>query len=649
VVSRQKLHELALIENGIQVDARDKEVVFEDAEDALWRAKLIADVCVGAFFAKHSDKEREQERVRRMELVQRWLAERNGKASALESELRELQRGLCESQMPFHWPIEFPDIFVDERPDPLAREVMHGASLMDAFVGNPPFAGKDTIVEMSTQAYQDWLRASFEGERGVRGNCDLSAYFFRQACALSGSHGGVGFVSTNTIAQGDTRSIGLQHILDYEGWTISHAVISMPWPGVGTAVTVAIVNLLKGNPANAIVHVLLDDLVVPRIDSRLQSAPSNEIRADPSKLAVCKDCAFQGSVVLGTGFTLTPEEREALVHSDGRNSIRISPYLGGEEVNSSPIQAFERYVISFEQMSLAEAGNWSELLAIVRAKVKPERDKQKGHHSTSRRRRDIWWQFDGVRAELYNAIAPLSRCLVTGIVSKHLMFSFQPTDRVFSHKLYVFPFDHYSPFAVLQSRIHAPWAWLLSSTMGKSGINYSASTCFETFPFPESNPRTVIPALEQLGEELYTTRAKYMLETQQGLTKTYNALKDPACTDARIIQLRKLHERMDAAVLRAYGWSDLTVPPFCIANDRDKAALETFKREVIDRLFALNAERAQEEARLGLGKPTKGSAKKKALRATPPERPQLKPTKSTRPNTKIASSPPARKRRSVNP
>jgi hypothetical protein len=97
-----------------------------------------------------------------------------------------------------------------------------------------------------------------------------------------------------------------------------------------------------------------------------------------------------------------------------------------------------------------------------------------------------------------------------------------------------------------------------------------------------------------------------MVESNQGLTKTYNALKDPTCVDPRIVELRKLHEDMDRAVLAAYGWQDVPVPPYCPVTDADKDAVQAFEDEVIDRLYVLNAERAREEAQLGLG------AKKKA-------------------------------------
>jgi hypothetical protein len=250
----------------------------------------------------------------------------------------------------------------------------------------------------------------------------------------------------------------------------------------------------------------------------------------------------------------------------------------------------------------------------------------------------------------------------------------------------VFPLEASSAFAALQSRVHEFWTLLLASGLeDRSG--YRPSDCFETFPFPQPDPRSVIPELEAIGEKLYAARAAYMLDTNQGLTKTYNALKDPSCTDPRILELRALHEEMDRAVLRAYprlpasvvqhtgagadtgpnvasaaalelatggnrvnradvtapdratgvhlngagitgvvltdgpdapgpvhvnyadvvGWSDIPVPPFCIATEADKSAL---------RLFVLNELRAKEEKLQGK-KPGKGTAGKKPAKPAP--------------------------------
>ena len=206
-----------------------------------------------------------------------------------------------------------------------------------------------------------------------------------------------------------------------------------------------------------------------------------------------------------------------------------------------------------------------------------------------------------------------------------MCFSFQPVDRIFNEKLFVFPFGNGAQLAVLQSRVHVLWAWLLSSTLRDAGLNYSASDCFETFPFPAPDPRTVFPDLEAIGEKLYARRASYMIDTNQGLTKTYNALKDPSCTDERILELRTLHESMDRAVLDAYGWNDIAVPAYCALSEKDRAAQQSFEDEVIDRLFVLNAERAEEEkkaaARQGPAKPARKTAAKKEAAPDEPAKP----------------------------
>jgi hypothetical protein len=49
------------------------------------------------------------------------------------------------------------------------------------------------------------------------------------------------------------------------------------------------------------------------------------------------------------------------------------------------------------------------------------------------------------------------------------------------------------------------------------------------------------------------------------------------------------------AVLDAYGWTDVAVPPYCPKNDAERAAVKVLEDEVIDRLFMLNAERAAQE------------------------------------------------------
>lgn len=589
-----------LADDDTEEAQREKRRLLELAELAMDRAKLVADACVGAFFAESKPKARDQERQRRRAIVEAWLSGDEESRDSVEVWSREIRN----KHAPFHWHLELPEVFFHERADPLDRDVINRAAFMEAFVGNPPFAGKNGVVALG-EGYLDWLQTIHEG---AHGNADLCAHFFRRAGSRLGAHGALGMIATNTIAQGDTRTTGLKPLVS-AGFEIHDATRSMMWPGEA-AVSVSIVMLAKGRVRERLVERRLDGGLVATINSRLKPAPE---RDDPKVLKANESVSFVGSYVLGMGFTLTPTERDALIARDARNSERIVPYLGGEEVNTHPKQEHDRYVINFGQMSLEEAEQWPDLIAIVREKVKPERDKNNRENY-----RELWWQFGEYRPGLFRALDSLDRCLVTSIVSKHLILSFQPRGRVFSHRLNVFPLPSYTAFAELQSRTHEAWARLLSSTL-EDRLNYSASDCFETFPFPQPNPRAVISDVETIGEQLYTERAQYMIDTDQGLTQTYNRLKDPSCDDSRVLRLRALHEAMDRAVLDAYGWTDLQVPPFCPMNADEQGALEQFNDAVIDRLFLLNAQRAEEERRLGgATQPKKSVSRRKPKRTEEP-------------------------------
>jgi len=176
------------------------------------------------------------------------------------------------------------------------------------------------------------------------------------------------------------------------------------------------------------------------------------------------------------GFTLLAAERESLVRRDPRNSERIFPYLGGEEVNASPDQRCRRFVIDFGQLSLSEASSGQTCSRCC--------GKESSRSGTAPEPPALpLWRFWRRRDELYASIAHLRRCLVTNAqASKHLMFVLVAPGVVFANSLNVFPLDRKTAFALLQSRIHGAWSWRLSSSLGE-GIRYNTSDCLRLFRF----------------------------------------------------------------------------------------------------------------------------------------------------------------------
>jgi len=303
-------------------------------------------------------------------------------------------------------------------------------------------------------------------------------------------------------------------------------------------------------------------------------------RGAPKQLAANAEKSFQGSIVLGMGFTFDdtgkadddspgiPSPRstmERLISENPKNAEAIFPYIGGEEVNSSPIHAHRRYVINFGERSEEECRlEWPELMAILERKAKPDRAHLMGRNAIGNKRATNWWIFGGTAKDLYEAIANSRQVLVNLFTCGIHSFAVIESGRVFANSLNVFAIPHVSGLSLLQSRSHEVWAKVMSSSM-KDDIRYGPTDCFETFPFPAAlldsaandlSHDATRQSLEAIGERYHQFRAELMVSNNEGLTSTYNRFHDPAETSPDLLQLRDLHTEMDQAVLNAYGWSD---------------------------------------------------------------------------------------------
>jgi hypothetical protein len=160
--------------------------------------RTMADAVISAFFAADKSKAREKMRAE----VESWISTSSqGEWEKLNTAAASLRHG--ERPIPpFHWQIEFPEVF--------ARA--NGG--FDAVVGNPPFLGGTAISQNFGMSYFQYLiMKNVPAEH----HCDLVAYFFRTSFRLLRSGGCLGLIATNTISQGDTREGGLGPILGAGG------------------------------------------------------------------------------------------------------------------------------------------------------------------------------------------------------------------------------------------------------------------------------------------------------------------------------------------------------------------------------------------------------------------------------------------------
>ncbi len=489
----------------------------------------------------------------------------------------------------FHWPQEFPEVFVNGG--------------FDLVIGNPPFMGGLKISGNLGEKYRHWLEVTYAPYGGT---ADLCAAFYRRAYSLLKPGARMGMVATNTISQGDTRESGLAVILR-EGGTITFAKRFIKWLGAANVeVNLVAIEKRAASSERRAVLAILDGQTVPFISSRLDAEPE----AEPKRLPKNEGKAFIGDTVVGIGFVLEPEEAEVLVAKDPRNADCLFPYLNGEDLNSRPEQKPSRWVICFHDWDLERAKRYPDLLRIVEERVKPQRSSLPPHNATNRKRSEYWWQFGVYAQNMRRAIAPLRWVLVRAEVSQLHMVSFVPKEWIYSHMLIVFAFDDDYHFALLQSGVHEAWLRQQASSL-RTDIRYTPTDCFDTFPFPpleyerlasgkwqlEVMPQAFQQAA-QVGAAYHEHRRQVMLARQLGLTKTYNLFHNPACQDADIVRLRKLHAEMDRAILACYGWEDLEPSHNFYQNDRGQTRYTISpeaRRQVLARLVGLNLEIASQE------------------------------------------------------
>lgn len=592
-----------------QVEAkRQRFEVLSKSAEALWMEQLAA-IPIAQFYIPKV-KNRPGMHVTEEEFRTYWKGQRKpqGQATAEAWALAERKRF-------FHWFLSFP-------------EVMSGGGF-DCILGNPPFLGGKRISGTHGDGFLQWLKTSFTPDKGIT---DLVAYFFRRAFTLLKPKGILSLISTNTIAQGDTRVTGLEQIFN-NGGEIIFAVKSMRWPGISAAVEVSLISIHKGSWEG---DRKLGTHSVESISTFLDGDSSNH---SPIPLKENQDTAFIGSIILGNGFLLTPDEAKRILDLQPKWVNVIKPYLTGSDLNSDPYQRPSRYVIDFGDRSLEQCKEFAELYQKVERDVLPQRSLVKRETY-----RVNWWRFAERCPGLYRKIASMKRVLVVAQVSQTLAFEFSNNDKVFSAKTIVFALEGWDDFSVMQSTIHNVWAWKFCTTM-KTDLSYGPTALFQPFPRP-TYPLEHRQTLNSIGEHYHNHRRQLMSSLYLGLTDIYNLFHahdlspelvskvskkqaDVARTGFDgLLQLRRLHVALDNAVRDAYGWTDLNLGHDFVEvetlpeNDRVRYTISpAARKEVLKRLLALNHQRAKEEA--AKAPDTKAKGGKRATAKTDPNQPDL--------------------------
>jgi hypothetical protein len=464
----------------------------------------------------------------------------------------------------------------------------------DLIVGNPPFVGNWRMRSAFGAGYVESLRRTYPE---VPETADYVMYWWdRAACEVTaGRAARFGFITTNSITQAFARKVVSRHLATGAG-RLLFAIPDHPWVDAanGASVRVAMTVLGSGASAGLLRTVVgerggTEDLSEVSFVDRVGTIhPDLTIGANVSGalgLRANSNVSSPGAKLHGAGFIVSQAEAVELgLDATPGMRARVRRYLNGRDLTGT-----SRNVRVIDLFGLEEAtlrAEWPTLYQWVWARVKPERDV-----NAREIRRRLWWLFGEPVPRWRRMSAELSRFISTVETAKHRVFIFLEADILPDNMLVNVASDDALLLGVLSSRTHVTWALAAGGHLGVGNDpRYNKTRCFDPFPFPAATPAQQA-TIRALGESLDAHRKRQQaLHPDLTITGMYNVLeKLRAGTELtakeRVIHehglvsiLKQLHDELDAAVFDAYGWPhDLT------------------DEQILERLVALNAERAEEE------------------------------------------------------
>ena len=488
----------------------------------------------------------------------------------------------------------------------------------DFVVGNPPFIGKRNMRISLGDGYVEALRETWPQ---VPDSADFVMHWWQHAATLTqlGALQRFGFITTNSIRQTFNRRVieaalaptttapapssrrkprsssankklhsGVRRNDEDKGSTplsLVFAIPDHPWVDTadGAAVRIAMTVCEAGKRAGQWNEVHTeragdqDEVIVDTHDRQGVIQADLTIGANlrlASTLGANAELSNIGVIPLGAGFWISKSDADTL--GEGLPALLrarlLREYRNGRDLTDRPRHIFAIDTYGFDEAELRSKA--PRIWQWLDDRVKPDRDQ-----NPRRGRRENWWRYGEDHPRARRAIENLPRYLATVMTAKHRVFQFLDGCLLPDQKLVVIGLDDAYFLGVLSSEAHVTWAIAQGSTLEDRPV-YVKTACFERFPFPLVGDHQRVH-LRTLAEQLDAHRKRQQAaHPDLTLTGMYNVLEklrsgEPLTAKERTIHehglvsvLRQLHDEIDAAVLDAYGWSDL-LPLLRIAMGMD--------------------------------------------------------------------------------
>lgn len=397
-------------------------------------------------------------------------------------------------------------------------------------MGNPPYYGSK---KQTPEQKQDMLFALSE-LKDQKGVDYISGWFWKGAKYIKDTKARYAFVTTNSISQGEQVGMLWQPILQL-GLTISFAHTSFKWSNnAKNNATVSCVIIGVSNDYNGkrlfYNETTQEVLNVDNINPYL-TVGQNIIVSKKYSIPDGYPKASFGCMAYDHGNLILSEEGcNELVELYPQASNYIKKLVGADEFIKSNV----RYCLWIDDKQLDEAN----AIPPIKKRIEATRDFRikQGVEELAKRPHQFREHFErDCDAIIIPRVSSERREYIPmGIVGSDSVIS----DSAFA--IYCNGINDYSLLGLLMSRLHTLWVKAVGGSL-ENRIRYSATLCYNTFPFPKLSSSASYE-IDRLAKEVLLCRAEH---TEMTLGEMYNPENFPD-------DLRAAHHDLDLAVERCY-------------------------------------------------------------------------------------------------
>ncbi|ADX66877.1 class I SAM-dependent DNA methyltransferase [Weeksella virosa] len=409
-------------------------------------------------------------------------------------------------------------------------------SELSYILGNPPFYGK----QYQSKEQKEDMALVFNGVKGAGVLDYVTAWYLKASKLINGTEIKVGFVSTNSIAQGEQTGLLWNELFNNYGIKIHFAHRTFNWSNEArgkAAVHVIIIGFANFDTKKKSIWTYDDikgeplEIAVKNINPYLVEGADLVVLKRRKPICNVSEISFGSMPNDGGNFLLSPEEKDELLSIEPNASQVIKPLLSAHEF----LNGKKKYCIWLKGVS-------PKLLKQLKEVHKRVENVKQLRLKSSRAATQKLAAFPSLFGEIRQpendfVLVPLN----SSMNRKYIPMGFFDNNHIPNNTCSAIDQATLFEFGVLQSDMHMTWVNYVCGRI-KSDYRYSNEIVYNNYPWPKEPSDKNKKAVETKAQKVLDVRAEFL---ESSLADLYDPLTMPP-------KLVKAHQELDKAVDLCY-------------------------------------------------------------------------------------------------